>query len=394
MDIVCFSINNWEKRKARKQQFMLYLSKRDDIGKVLYIEPPLNFFRLLIFPFIELSNAENRNRWKRALRFEADNLSDKLFLFSPIFFLPLSFRIQKIYDLNLYVYLFFLKKRIKKLLSRDIIIWLYHPLDYQLLIWFKDRVLSIFDWAEEWEDYFIEFSEAKKLKIKFLEEQMVKNADIVFTVSEKILEKAKKFNNNSFRLGDGTAFELFHKELQDIPMDIQRIKKPIAGYLGTFSEKIDLELLRFLSKELPSVSFVFIGDIHRQRVDISKLEKRDNMFFLGGKDYKRLGAYAQLFDVCILPYKSDVYKFTFPTKIYDYLATGKPIVSTQLNEMYSFKDYIFIADSKEQFADLIRCSLQEQDNRLSAMRLRVAESNTWSKRAGEIAEFIKNIAGN
>jgi len=116
MDFVCFSQNYWEKRKARKQQFMLHLSKRADVGKVLYIEPPLfNIFRLLFFPVSQLKDPDHRKRWKRALSFKIEPLSNDFFLFTPLYFFPFSFHFQFIYDINLFISFLIIKSKIKKL---------------------------------------------------------------------------------------------------------------------------------------------------------------------------------------------------------------------------------------------------------------------------------------
>ncbi|MEF9438616.1 MAG: hypothetical protein L0922_07775, partial [Candidatus Mariimomonas ferrooxydans] len=69
---------------------MLHLSQRDDVEKVMYIEPPVNLFRLLLLPFSELKTGDGRRRWSRALMFRSERLSDKLYLNTPLFFIPSS----------------------------------------------------------------------------------------------------------------------------------------------------------------------------------------------------------------------------------------------------------------------------------------------------------------
>ena len=163
-DFICFSVNNWEKRRARKQQFMLHLALRQDVGGVLYVEPALNLWRLFLFPFSELRSRENRRRWMRAINFKIEHSpeSEKLFIFTPLFLVPFSFRFQPIYNLNLYISLFVIKSKSDRLGFKNIVLWLYHPFDYCLLKWFKNRMVSCFDWAEDWAEYFIEFSPKKE----------------------------------------------------------------------------------------------------------------------------------------------------------------------------------------------------------------------------------------
>lgn len=386
INILCFSVNNWEKRKARKQQFMLHLSKREAIGGVFYIEPPLNFFRLLIFPFSELKNFENRHRWIRALSFKLDLLSDKLFLFTPIFFIPFSFRIQFIYNVNLYISLLIIKAKIKRAGFKNIVLWLYHPYDYYLLKWFKERILSCFDWAEEWAEYFIEISSFKRRMVKKLEEKIIKEVNVVFVVSKKLLDKAKVINPNSYVLLDGASPELFQQEI-NVPKDIAHLKKPIIGYTGTITERVNTDLLEFVSDSFPELSIVLIGDIHHHRVSIANLKKRNNIYFLGGKPYEQLPAYMKSFDVCIVPRRTE-HNVPPPTKVFDYLASGKPVVSTNIPEIGWLKSYVKIAQSEEQFVEFIKDALKEDSLELRKLRLKIAEENSWAVRVVEILKIV------
>ncbi|MCM8770477.1 MAG: glycosyltransferase [Candidatus Omnitrophica bacterium] len=389
MNFVCFSINNWEKRRARKQQFMLHLALREDVGKVLYIEPALNFWRLLILPFFELKTEENRHRWMRALKFKFEPAEEtkKLFIFTPIFFIPFAFRIYFIYNLNLFLFVAWLRLKIRKMISRPTVLWFYHPFDYHLLKWFREREISVFDWAEEWADYFIELSEKRKKYVVELEEKIIKEVDIVFTVSFYLLEKAKKLNPHTYRLLDGTVYKVFSHTQMEIPPDLKNIKKPIAGYLGTINERIDIELLEYISNNLPDISIVMIGDIHYERTDWSRLKRCPNIFFLGAKKYEELINYASYFDISLLPYLPAL-TLSFPTKVMDYLAIGRPIVSTDLAELEDFKDYLYIACSKEEFAALMRMALSENNPALFQKRKNLALQNTWSRRVEEIMDIL------
>ena len=158
INFICISVNNWEKRRARKQQFMLHLSLINDVGRVLYVEPPLNLARVILFPFKELRDFQSRQRWLRAILFKPYNISDKLIIFTPLFLVPFSFRIQALYNLNLFILHFILKGLSRRLKLDKPVLWLYHPLDVALLRWLKDIRCSCFDWAEDWPEYFSELS--------------------------------------------------------------------------------------------------------------------------------------------------------------------------------------------------------------------------------------------
>jgi len=391
LDFVCFSVNNWEKRKARKQQFMLHLSLRDDVGRVLYVEPALNLWRLILLPWAELNSRENRIRWKRALLLWVTPSveSGKLFIFTPLFIIPFSYRCYWLYKINLYILAVIIKAKLRHNGFQNIVLWVYHPFDYPLLCWFSDAVLSVFDWAEEWAEYFIEYGRRQKMRLRFLEEQMIKDADLVFIVSDVLLKQALAFNPNSYHILDGTVHEIFQPSAEEPPVDMARIKRPIAGYLGSVSERMDTELLEYVSKRYPDVSFVCIGDIHYQRVVLGNLQHCANVYFLGLKPYEELGKYALFFDICILPYKPLSSTYISPTKIFDYLATGKPIVSIALACLNNFSGVLYAAHTKEEFADLFGKALQEDNAQLRQKRKDIARQNTWEQRAEEIMNIAQ-----
>jgi glycosyltransferase involved in cell wall biosynthesis len=373
---------------ARKQQFMRALAALQDVRKVMYVEPPVHAAELLLHPGRALATPEKRARWKRALSLKAEPLSSKLVLFTPLALFPFFYKLQWVHTLNLFFSFRVIRRVIENLGFCNCILWLYHPMDHPLLDWFHPRILSVFDWAEEWSKYFTDLSPKRRRDILNYERHIIENADIVFTVSEPLLEKALRHNPHSYELMDGAGNELFQVS-GEIPEDIRSIPGPVIGYIGTIMERFDVELVALAVKELPECSFVFIGDVHTSRINISALQERKNCYFLGGKSYSELMAYMSRFDVCILPYKKNSINQP-PTKIFDYLATGKPIVSAPFPESEKFKDYVRFASSNDDFVGAIKAALDENSEELNKARIRKAQANTWAHRAREIMETLSS----
>jgi len=341
---------------------------------------------------VELNTQKNRKRWLRALSLNIECLSNKLYLFTPIFIIPFSFRIQSIYNLNLYFSYLCIRSKLKTLGFKNIVLWIYHPFDYCLLNYFKERIFSCFDWAEEWAEYFIEYSRKKRRVVKVLEDKIIAGVDAVFAVSKRLLETAKNINNNSYQICDGTVPEIFLKADKKLPRDMKGIKKPIIGYAGTIYLRVDLNLINELSDMFPECSFVFVGDVLLKPADISRLKEKKNIFFLGGKAYSELPNYLTNFNVCILPYIPIPYTSP-PTKIYDYFATGKPVVSTYLPELKNLDNLIKLARTKEEFINFVKESLNENNPDIRKMRIEKAKNNSWSVRTEEIMNIILRIMG-
>lgn len=387
---VCFSQNNWEKRKARKQQFMLALAKRGDVDAVVYIEPPLNFWRLIVYPFSELGSAENRQRWQRALRFHMRQAAEKLYVYTPVFFIPFGFRCQQVYTLNLIYTVPVIQHQAKKIGIDTPVVWLYHPFDAPVLRLWKKRIMSVFDWAEEWGVYFTELSDSRRREVRRLEETMIAGVDVVFTVSQELQRQAQKNNSATQRLWDGTDADMFRAgDQQPVPEDMKNISSPIIGYAGTVTERFDVKVVEALARCFRSAAIVIVGSVHQARADVSCLRTYPNVHFLGVKEYSQLGAYVSKFDVCIIPYAPIPSTYIFPTKIFDYFAAGKPVVTTPLFDMQKFSDAVYIADTAQGFVEAVAAALQETDSLRRQKRLHMASTNSWSARAQDIMDAIQ-----
>lgn len=373
---------------ARKQQFMLYLSKKENVGNVIYVEPHVTILQLLLFPFSTLNSQEKRNRWKRALSFRIEPVTEKLYLYTPLYYLPFAYKFQPIHNINLFLSSFILRNRVKRLSLQRTVIWLYPPFDCLVLRLFRNRVASVFDWAEEWADYFIEFSKGKRKRIAEQEKEIIQKVDVVFTVSKALYDKARAWNKNTYQLFDGTATELFLSPDVRLPSEMKSIQKPVIGYIGTIMERFDSDLILSMSEQLPQASIVLIGDAHRHRIDITALEKKNNVFFLGGKYYSELPAYVNNFDVCIIPYKEGTF-IPPPTKIFDYLASGKPVVSIPFPEYERFSKYIKVARGKAEFIAMVKDAISERSAQLRDERITYAKANSWEVRTDELLAILE-----
>ncbi len=191
------------------------------------------------------------------------------------------------------------------------------------------------------------------------EKQICDESDLVICVSKELCTRKQTRRDNVFYIPHGVDFELFQeaahkgqwlKELANVP-------KPIAGYFGTLTAYNDIELLEYCAKRLRNVSFVFAGQITGG--DYSGLKRLDNVYFLGRLPYEKIPQLCASFDVCLLQWKmSEWIRCCNPLKMFEYMASGKPIVSVPIEEAKQYSDIISIAHSKERFAEAIRWELQ------------------------------------
>lgn len=168
--------------------------------------------------------------------------------------------------------------------------------------------------------------------------------------------------------------------------------KPIIGYYGAFASWFDYDMVKNLAKNRTKYNIVLIGTKYDDTLEKSKIEDLDNIYFLGSRDYKILKNYASKFDVCTVPFLiNDITEATSPLKIFEYMALGKPIVTTAMNECKKYKS-IFIANNSKEFIELVdkALSLNEQNDMEYYKKLKQeALENTWESKVKEIVNLLK-----
>jgi glycosyltransferase involved in cell wall biosynthesis len=178
----------------------------------------------------------------------------------------------------------------------------------------------------------------------------------------------------------------------ETPADIARIKGPKLGFIGHIQYWIDLKLIRFLAERRPDWSFVLVGPVSPlARLDVVK--SLSNVHLLGRKPEELIPAYVQAFDCCLNPYVTgSLADHCSPLKLYEYLAAGKPIVSTEMPEARKFPEDVKIAVSYEEFqqfcSDVI--SALPESRQVIDTRVRNAAPHSWLSRFNQLNRVLKD----
>jgi len=228
------------------------------------------------------------------------------------------------------------------------------------------------------------------------EDALMKKSDLVVANSVYLQQIAKKMNPNSFYVGQGCDVSLFDRDLiTELPSDINEISKSIIGYIGALkSSRLDIEVLVHIAKTKPEWNVVLVGPEDDQFMK-SELHQLPNVHFLGSKPMEQLPSYLMAFDVALNPQALNPLTIgNYPRKIDEYLAMGKPIVATQTETMKVFKDYTYLAKTKEEYVSLIEKALQENNEQLEIERIRFAKEHSWENNVKNIYEVISKIETN
>jgi glycosyltransferase involved in cell wall biosynthesis len=174
------------------------------------------------------------------------------------------------------------------------------------------------------------------------------------------------------------------------PTDVPARGRPIVGFVGALYEWVDWTLIAEVVRAVPDCDFVFVGPQHG-RGSTGVLRGLDNAMLLGARPYDRVPGYLQAFDVCWVPFdQSRVSRAANPVKIYEYLALGKPVVSTPVADTDSFEGLVRVGHSADEIAGHLRAALSEGDTRAD-QRVAFARANSWDARAADYVSFIASL---
>ena len=224
-----------------------------------------------------------------------------------------------------------------------------------------------------------------------LEPELIADSDICVANSTYLADYCRKYNPNSFFVGQGCELDIFIKsEEYPKPLDMQLIKSPIIGYVGALqSIRLDINIIQYIASEKPEWSIVLVGP-EDDEFKSSALHQLSNVHFLGSKDPSTLPAYINVFDLCINPQiVNQVTIGNYPRKIDEYLAVGKPIVATKTEAMRIFKDYCYLAESKYDFVKMIEEGITKNSLDMKKSRRHFASTHTWENSVLEIDKAIK-----
>jgi glycosyltransferase involved in cell wall biosynthesis len=374
-DVVFISVDPWqEDRWARKQMFAWLLSGKFR-NVVYYVEPGRSPRKL---PLLK-------------------RLKKNLFLVD-VPFIPNFLHFIFFPRLRVQISCFLLWIALKYLRVNKPIFIIYQPHNLAFakkLTSMFGKSLVCYDLTDDWSEFFNTFESWKQ---QFIESEnlVIKQADIILAVSEKLFHKARSINSNTYYLPNATNFNNFNRVAQNIEIapQILRIPGPRIGYVGKITPwRIDFDLIKFVAKSKPDWSIIMIGPIHPEAKDlVNDLSKSENIFILGPKNYYSLPEYMKGFDCCIIPHLIDPLTESMdPIKLYDYMATGKPVVATALTEANKFKDFIKIGNSYEEFLSfLIESVKQKPSEETIGRQLETARENSWENRADQLTKILED----
>jgi glycosyltransferase involved in cell wall biosynthesis len=174
--------------------------------------------------------------------------------------------------------------------------------------------------------------------------------------------------------------------------ELPNLRHPVIGFIGAFSDWVDDGLICKLAEAHPEYSILLVGPVYFAK----ELEKHSNIIMVGTKPYEKLPLYLSNIDVCLIPFKiNSITLASNPIKMYEYLAAGKPVVSTALPEVLRIaSEIVYIAENDEDFIKKVEAAVKETEHKDTLAvnnRVNFARQNSWENRVEMIEKHLKEI---
>lgn len=233
-------------------------------------------------------------------------------------------------------------------------------------------------------------------EIKILEAQLFNKADVVFTGGNNLYKakQAKHYNIHCFPSSiDKAHFKVARDFIKDLP-DQLAIPYPRLGFYGVIDERFDIELIKQAADAKPDWHFVLIGPIIK--IDIATLPQNKNIHYLGNKTYQELPGYLSGWDIAIIPFAiNESTRYISPTKTPEYLAGGKPVISTAITDVidpYQTLGLVHIIQNADEFVRVATAELSIIDK--SEWLIKVDEylrAISWDATWGRMNELMQEV---
>jgi len=270
------------------------------------------------------------------------------------------------------------------------IFWYYTPMALTFTDHFNP-IASVYDCMDELSAF-----KGAHSALPMLEKQLFRHVDLVFTGGQSLYEVKCDQHPSVHAFPSSIDAKHFGKarNITEDPDDQAHIPHPRLGFFGVIDERFDSELLDQVASQRPDWQFIMIGPI--VKIDPASLPQHPNIHYLGGKKYQELPEYLAGWDIALLLFaRNESTRFISPTKTPEYLAAGKPVISTSIRDVvrpYGELKLVEIADTPEAFIKAAEKILANADQTQWLARVDAfLEQISWDKTWSQMYSLIDNV---
>lgn len=207
----------------------------------------------------------------------------------------------------------------------------------------------------------------------------------------RIHEPHAKCIHTFYNAADVALFEQAMDAPFEKPAELEGRNGLVIGYIGNLDDlRIDFELIYKTALAFPHATVLLVGPLNSGQLVALGIDKLPNVVLTGSRPLQALPPFLQSMDCVLVPFRyNTLTRSIYPLKINEYLAAGKPVVSTNFSDdIRSFSNNIYLAENHEQFIRLVGTALQENDAAARVARNQRAKLNTWEARIEQLYDLI------
>jgi len=380
-DIVCFSPNPWQALWRNRHQIMSRLARQN---RVLFVEPA-PYWRPVM---ADLTRQGPSVLAPRPLQEPLPNL----WVYRAPGYAAVSGR-PPLAGLSFALRRSHLRQTLRRLGFDRPLLWIFQYNVGEMVGHLHER-LRIYHAVDEYAAYELdvpaEQEAARREHIRAMEAALIARMDLVFVASEALYAGKRSLHPHVVLVPNGADVEHFARPGPPPPA-MASLPRPRLVFVGAINEKIDLALLAAVAARRPDWQLILIGPVNLRRPTqaLAHLQSLGNVHFLGTQPPAVLPAFLHAGDLCLMPYVCNEWTRNIsPLKLYEYLATGLPIVSTPIPAVASFSDLIAVADGPEAMVAAIAHMLATDNPERRQRQQAIARLHTWEARIERMSAAI------
>jgi glycosyltransferase involved in cell wall biosynthesis len=281
-----------------------------------------------------------------------------------------------------------LNLRRRRLGLRDPLVWISYP--HPDLVAVLERLSPgpvIYDCVDRWDQFRAGYGNLEQS-----ERELLRRADLVLATAEPLRSRLASLHPRVFLVPNAVDLEGYRRARSGWsgpPGDLIPIPRPRLGFVGNVAEWVDLELLVELARLRPSWHVVLLGPWQLPSAPPSL----PNLHWLGPRSFEQVPSYLLAFDVCLIPFEeSELTRSVDPLKLYEYLAAGRPVVTSPLPRTEEFRNVVHVARGVGEFERAIVEALEEGPER-ETPRLEAVGPHSWEARVQAIGKLVREHLG-
>lgn len=386
--IICFAPDPWEDIWRNRHRLLSVFSRTN---RVLYVEP-----RLHVRPLVRrLRSGEIRPR--DFFRRRIEEVQKNLFVYHDPLFLPrtgwrgIGKAVDRLRDV-------LLERTVRRLGFARPVLWLVRPSCWDLPGKFGEKAV-LYQIVDDYLSYPGVTPRARE-RLEREERVIADHADLIVVTAETLLAVKRGLHPNVILIPNGVdegTLEEGRREGGDVPRELVEARRPVFGYVGGITEKLDLELLEKIARSFENSStgtLVLVGPVNVSSAGalkrIERLRASPAVLFTGKKEAREVPAFLRGFDVGLIPYApGEQSRSIDPLKLYEYLAFGLPVVAADIPSMRPHAAVVRVAADHATFLAHLGEAALERDEAIASRRRAIAAENGWERRADQISDALE-----